>query len=350
MLNATSCSVGASTATMPSLSVLIPVRNAAATLDQALGSIKAQTFQDWEAIVVDDGSSDDTPRRLAAWGRRDERFRILKSREHGGIVASLNRALEAAQAPLIARMDADDCSLPRRLEHQVARMGEGDVAAVGCQVRYFPEGDVAEGARRYQEWLNSLTTPEEHDRDIFVECPLAHPTMVLRADALRSVGGYQANGWAEDYDLCLRLWGAGHRMAKVPEVLFLWRERPDRTSRTHPDYTPEAFLRCKAHYLCRTHLAGGRPAVIFGAGPVGKGIARALTGAGAVLSAFVDVDPRKVGGKIGGVPVLGQEEGMALRGEAFGLAAVGQPGAREELREALRSAGWAEGADFRCVA
>lgn len=334
----------------PAVSVLIPVRNAAATVDQALGSIKAQTFQDWEAIVVDDGSTDDTRRLLASWGRRDTRFRILRNREWQGLVPTLNRALEAAAAPIVARMDADDVSLPRRFEVQMARLAEGDVAAVGCQVRYFPDEAVAGGARRYEGWLNGVITPEEHDRDIFVECPLAHPTLMLRTDVLRGLGGYQDCGWPEDYDLLLRLWAAGHRMAKVPESLFLWRESPTRTSRVHPSYAEKAFMRCKAHYLRETVLSGDKPAIIFGAGPVGKLLARALVLEGVEIRAFVDVDPKKAGWEMYGARVIPQEEGARLRGAGFGLIALGQSGAREGARQLLREAGWAECVDFRCVA
>jgi len=336
---------------MPALSVLIPIRNAGGTLDQALGSVAAQTFRDWEAILVDDGSTDDTPAMLRAWQRREpHRFRILRNERSLGIVASLNRALEEARTPLIARMDADDCCLPRRFERQLERFGAGDVSAVGCRVRYFPDGDVRQGALHYEEWLNSLITAEEHERDLFVECPMAHPTFMLPRELLLDLGGYQDRGWPEDYDLLLRLWEAGGRMAKVPEALLLWRESPDRTSRTHPNYAPDTFFRCKAHYLRRTHLAGDRPAAIFGAGPVGKAMARALRGEGAHVSAFVDVDPRKVGRFLSGIPILDQHAGERLCGQAFGLAAVGQPGAREQLRGLLTDAGWVECVDFRCVA
>lgn len=335
---------------MPALSVLIPARNASVTLDEALESVRTQSFEDWEAVVVDDGSTDETPELLAAWARRDRRFRVVRNEAPRGIVTSLNRALGLARAPLLARMDADDVSLPGRFARQVERIGQGDVAAVGCRVRYFPEEQVRDGARRYQEWLNSLVTPEEHDRDVFVECPLAHPSMLLRRDAVEEAGAYQETGWAEDYDLCLRLWQAGHQLAKVPEVLFLWREGPGRTSRTDSRYAEVTFPRCKAHYLARTILAGGRPFVVFGAGPVGKAIARALLAERAVLRAFVDLDPRRIGQKVYGARVQDPARGFALREEAFGLAAVGQPGARQELRAALRGAGWEEGADFRCVA
>jgi GT2 family glycosyltransferase len=334
----------------PTVSLLIPARNAAATLDQALGSIKAQTLADWEAVVVDDGSTDDTPRLLRAWARRDERIRVLRSPLQKGLVPSLNRALKAARGPVIARMDADDVSLPRRLELQLARLREGDVATVGCRVRYFPEDAVAGGALRYQEWLNEVLTPADHDRDVFVECPLAHPTMMLDARAVRQLGGYQAHGWPEDYDLVLRLWQAGHAMAKVPEVLLLWREHADRTSRVHENYSPAAFLRCKAHYLARTCFASGLPALIVGAGPVGKAIAKAVAAEGVELAGFVELDPRKIGQDVYGAPVMSHEQADSLRGRAYALVALGQPGARSEARRRLTEGGWTECAEFRCVA
>lgn len=333
----------------PSVSILIPARNAAGTLDEALASVAGQTHPDWEALVVDDGSTDPTAEIAAGWAQRDPRFRLLRHEAPAGIVAALNRAVAEARAPVLARMDADDVSHPDRLARQLARLAQGDVHAVGCRVRYFPREQVAGGALRYEAWLNSVVSPAEHDRDIFVECPLAHPTLLVTAEALRQAGGYRPSGWAEDYDLVLRLWEAGYGMAKVPEVLFEWREGPGRTSRTQPEYSLAAMARCRAHYLRRTHLAEW-PAVVFGAGPVGKSIARALLEEGAQLAAFVDLDPRKIGQTVYGVPVLSQAEGLQLRGRAFGLAAVGQPGGREELRNALRAAGWTEGVHFRCVA
>lgn len=334
---------------MPTVSVLIPVRNAAATLHDALASIAGQTFPDWEAIVVDDGSVDDTPTLLAEWGRRDARFRLVRNERSLGLVESLNRAASLAAAPVLARMDADDISLPERFERQLARLAEGDVAAVGCGVRYFPESLVAGGARRYEAWLNSVVTPAEHDRDIFVECPLAHPTLMLRAEAFHAVGGYQARGWAEDYDLLLRLWRRGFAMAKVPDVLLHWREGAGRTSRTHPDYELPALIRCRAHHLRHTHLRE-LPALIFGAGPVGKATARALLAEGVTLAGWVDLDPRKIGQRVYGATVFSQQVGESMRGTAFGVAALGQPGARELVRQALRDAGWWEGVDFRCAA
>jgi GT2 family glycosyltransferase len=334
---------------VPLVSILIPARNAAATLDESLGSLVAQTLTDWEAVVVDDGSTDETPALLARWARREPRARVLPNPGPPGIVGALNAGLAAAAAPTIARMDADDVCLPGRLESQWKRLQAGDAAVIGCRVRYFPADRVRDGARRYESWLNSLITPAEHDRDMFVECPLAHPTLMLPTALLRDLGGYRDAGWPEDYDLLLRLWAEGRRMAKVPEVLLHWREGPGRTSRTHPAYSEAALLRCKVHYL-RERCLRGRPALIFGAGPVGKALARELLRQGAAPAGFVDVDPRKVGQTVHGVPVLDQEAGCALPGAAFGLVALGQPGAREAARALLLAAGRREGEEFRCVA
>jgi glycosyltransferase involved in cell wall biosynthesis len=359
------------------ISILMPARDAAATIDEAVASIVAQSYVDWELIAVDDGSQDETPAILAAWSAREPRIRVLRHDEGRGIVAALNTALAAARGPVIARMDADDISLPERLERQLGLFvapgswllapgredlslpppgarsqepGAAPLGAVGCRVRYFPDEAVGMGARRYEAWLNELVTPEEHARDIFVECPLAHPTFMLRRNVLETVGGYRACGWPEDYDLLLRVWQRGYAIAKVPEVLLLWRESEARASRVHPEYGPDAFRRCKVHYLRATALAGGRPALVWGAGRVGKLLAREILAAGIPLYGFVELDRRKIGQTIYGAPVFSLPEALARRGEAFGLAAVGQAGAREEIRTTLQAAGWIDGQDFCCVA
>lgn len=337
--------------TAPVISILMPVRDAAATLLEALASLFAQTWREWELVAVDDGSKDATAELLAEAAARDPRVRVLRHAEGCGIVTALNTGLAVARGALIARMDADDIALPQRLARQKALLeADATLGAVGCRVRYFPGETVGQGARRYEEWLNRLVTPEEHVRDLFVECPLAHPTFMLRRAALEAVGGYQAQGWPEDYDLLMRLWLSGWRLAKVPEVLLLWRESPTRASRVHPDYQPEAFRRLKVHYLGRSYLAGSRPALVWGAGRVGKLLARELQAAGTPLFGFVELDPRKIGQRIYGAPVLSLPEALSRRGEAFGLAAVGQAGAREEIRATLAAAGWVEGRDFCCVA
>ncbi len=323
----------------PRISVLLPIRNAAETLDQALGSLAAQTFSDFEIIAVDDGSDDDTPRLLADWVSRDRRIRSSTTPPLG-IVSALNTAAAAARGELLARMDADDVSVSTRFERQLALLDtHPDLVACGSRVRYVPRDAVRDGALRYERWVNSVVTPEDMHRDLFVECPIPHPSLVVRRSAFELVGGYRDMGWPEDYDLLLRLWEAGYRFGKVPEMLLEWRERPERLSRNDSRYSEEAFRLCKVHFL--SPRIAGRAVVVWGAGPVGKAFARALQDEGHQVVAFVDLDHRKIGQTIHGAPVV-HPTAIGKYKNAFILAAVGSADARAEIRDSLRAAGFKE--------
>jgi len=327
------------------------VRNGARYLPGCIRSLEAQTLEDVEFVVVDDGSSDGTADLLASWAREDARVRVFR-RASGceGVVACLERARAEARAPVLARMDHDDIALPDRLSAQLGLLeARPEVVLCGCHVELFRADGLGDGSSRYQAWLNSLTEPTEIARDLFVECPLAHPTFMMRSDAVAEVGGYRDRGWPEDYDLLLRLWEAGGSFAKVPEVLLRWRDRPNRLSRTSSDYTPAAFRRLKVDVLRRTLLEGREGVVVWGAGPTGKAFSRALSEVAVPVRVFVDLDPRKVGQEIHGAPVIRPEGVEAYRG-SFCVLAVGQRGAREEIRVELSAHEWREMTDFCAVA
>jgi len=333
----------------PAISVLLPVRDGGSFLHDAIASVEAQSFANFEVIAVDDGSTDGSGELLATWAARDTRVRVLRQAPRG-IVAALERARGEARGRYLARMDSDDVNEPTRLAKQFALMeADSTLAACGCGVRYFPRHRVRDGARRYEEWINAASSPGDIARDMFVECPIAHPTFFLRARAVEAVGGYHDRPWPEDYDLVLRLWEAGGRFDKVPERLLRWRERDGRLSRSDARYGAPAFLSCKVHYLAKTLLARRRGAVVWGAGPIGKAAARALQSAGVKVLAFAELDPRKLGQEIHGAPVLGTGEALRVRG-ALHLAAVGQEGARDLIRETLAGAGMMEFADYVAIA
>jgi hypothetical protein len=300
-------------------------------------------------VAVDDGSTDATGEILGAWAARDPRVTVLRQAP-AGLVPSLEVARGHARGRFLARMDADDVAAPQRLARQLEMMLERrELVGCGCRIRYVPEPLVQEGARRYQAWLNSLLEPEEIARDVFVECPLAHPTFFLRAEAVAVAGGYRDMGWPEDYDLLLRLWEAGGRFAKAPETLLDWREGAGRLSRVDDKYGAEAFRRVKVYFLRRTLLQGRDGAVVWGAGPTGKAFAHTLMAAGTRVHAFVDLDPRKIGQTIHGAPVVAPADVERYRG-ALCVAAVGQPGARAEIRQTLSGLGWSEMVGFVAVA
>jgi cellulose synthase/poly-beta-1,6-N-acetylglucosamine synthase-like glycosyltransferase len=333
----------------PILSVLLPVRNGESFLQDALVSLQEQTVEAIEVLAVDDGSTDGTEEILRGVAREDPRVRVL-SQEAKGIVGALEAARIRSRGRYLARMDADDLAHKRRFEAQLEMMAaDTRLVATGTGVEYFPRDQVRGGALRYEGWINALTSHEAMVRDLFVECPLPHPTLLLRADVLEWVGGYRETTWPEDYDLVLRLWEGGGRFGKVAEPLLRWREGPDRLSRTHPTYAEEAFRRCKVHFLLRSHLAGGRGVVIWGAGPVGKAFARELQAQGGRLRAFVDLSPRKQGQEIHGVRVVTPDEAGRFTSELH-LAAVAQPGGREVIRSDLTRMGKTELEDFLAVA
>jgi cellulose synthase/poly-beta-1,6-N-acetylglucosamine synthase-like glycosyltransferase len=333
----------------PAVSVLLPVRDAAGTLPRALDSLRRQTIEDWEVVAVDDGSEDDSGRILEAAAAADPRIQVVRTPPRG-LVPALELARGRARAPLIARMDADDHAEPERLACQLELLrARTDLVGCGTHVRYFPRDRVRAGLRRYERWLNGIRAPEDVDRELWVECPLAHPTFCLRAEAVDRVGGYRAMGWPEDYDLVLRLRLAEGPLGVVPRVLHHWRDSPERLSRTAPEYSEAAFRRVKLHHLARSLLDGRSGLLVCGAGPVGKAFAREAFRQGIRVVAFADLSPRRIGEVIHGAPVVHPGEMGRFRG-ALGVAAVGQAGARREIREAFTALGWVEGVDFVAVA
>jgi glycosyltransferase involved in cell wall biosynthesis len=335
----------------PAVSVLLPVRDGAATIDQAVASVLDQTWRDLELVIVDDGSADDTGARLAGWAGRDPRVRILRGPARG-LVPALAEGLAACRAPLVARMDADDLCHPERLAAQLAFLDEHPelgVAASLVEGRTVDGQPLARGMARYLAWSNGLCTPEAIARERFVESPLVHPSAVLRRPVLMDAGGYRDGPFPEDYDLWLRLLGRGVRLAKVPRVLLTWREHPGRATRRDPRYGPRQHRALKIAALLEGPLATPRPLVFWGAGIEGKPLLRALLAHGHTPLAVLDIDPRKVGQRLHGLPVVRPSALAALvapHPDALVLVAVGIPEARPGIRDDLRAIGLVEGQSY----
>lgn len=201
----------------PAVSVLMPVYNGERFLAEAIDSILGQTFTDFEFVIVDDGSTDASPAILADYASRDPRIRVL-TQANAGIVAALNRGLAECRAPLVARMDADDISLPTRLERQVAFLGgHPAVAVVGTAFQLVSDtggaGPVVRHATGHAAIVRGLRRGN---------C-LAHPTVMMRRDPIQAVGGYREFlRHAEDYDLWTRV-AERHELANLPECLLRYR-------------------------------------------------------------------------------------------------------------------------------
>lgn len=324
----------------------MPVRNEEKFLPAALASIAAQTCRDWELVVVDDGSSDGTAAILGA-AAADPRVRVLQNRGKG-LVPALNQGLAACRAPLLARMDGDDIAHPQRLARQLTLLAANPATGlVAASFRHFPRRDLKIGMLAYEQWQNSLVNHDLIMADIFVESPFVHPGVLCKKEILTALGGYRDMGWAEDYDLWLRMAQAGVRFARNAEPLLFWRDRPERATRTMDEYSADAFRRCKLHHLGNGFLHGAEEVILAGAGKEGRAWQRLLAEAGIRVALWVDVDPKKNGRLLHGARIV-SPSGLAP-GSGRMLVTVGTRGARAGIRAWAETAGFRELTDYICV-
>ena len=212
--------------TAPLVSVVMPVYNGERFVVEAVRSILAQTFRDFECLVVDDGSTDRTPELLAAEQARDPRLVVHRQPSNLGFRTALTTGCALARGELIARMDADDISLPTRLERQVAFLQEHPtVGVVGSAIQFVDDRGVRGRIKSYPigGGLTSVTRVTTRSRVLFFNS-LVHPSVMLRRAVLEAAGGYPTGctGGTEDYALFLELsWKS--RIANVADVLLLYR-------------------------------------------------------------------------------------------------------------------------------
>lgn len=331
---------------MPAVSILMPVRDAAATLPAAVESLRAQEEGDWELVAVDDGSSDGSGEWLDGQAARDHRVRVLHP-GRVGIARALNIGLQNIRAPLVARMDADDLMHPARLGEQCAWLAANPHAdLVSCLVCQGNKGGA--GYAAHVDWINSLCDHRLMSLRRFVDAPVAHPSVVFRRATVEKHGGYRDGDFPEDFELWLRWLGAGAIFGKVEKELLVWNDSPGRLSRVDPRYSPGAFHRIKAGYLAawlRENVPPEKPVLLWGAGRVTRRRFDALEAAGIPIAGFIDIDPAKWGRHRDGRQVIGPDA-LPPPGAIFVLAGVGNRGAREAITRHLEAHGHAEGRDF----
>ncbi len=326
---------------MPKVSVVLPVFNAASTIERAIDSILEQTLRDIELIVVDDGSTDETATLVQEI--KDPRIRLIHQ-NHQHVATAANLGMSHATAPLVARMDADDYAYPNRLELQREILLREKLDVVGCQIRIVNDnGQAVLTMANYQHWINDETlTPEKICELRFVEFPLVNPTIMARRPYFEL--RFRDGDFPEDYDLMLRAAARGMRFGKVAQTLLDWTDRPERLTRTDGRYTPEAFDRCR-----RTHLLGGpledvQEVDVWGMGQTGKPWIRWLQENDIHVRHGYDVSPRKQGVEIHGVSVTTPDELLPADSTPL-LIAVGAHGARQVIMPQVLERGYVIGGD-----
>ena len=201
----------------PTVSVVMPAFNAAAFLDEAVCSILDQTFRDFEFIIIDDGSTDATASILQKYAKADGRVRVYRQ-ENQGVIGALNRACRMAQGQFIARMDADDISLPHRFARQLEFLEKHqEIGIVGTWASTIDERGSVRG-----EWCLSPNSKMLRWNLFFRVCVI-HPTVLMRREILEKLNFYRAEAiYADDWDLWLRA-SAITEFSNTPEILFKYR-------------------------------------------------------------------------------------------------------------------------------
>lgn len=235
---------------VPLVSVLMPAYNSEAFVGEAVASMLAQTFTDFELLIIDDGSTDSTRAVLEAI--HDSRLRLVANPYNLGLIKTLNRGLELAAGHYIARMDADDVSAPERLERQVEFLeSHPEVDVLGTMANLIDESGKTIG-----KLADYPTEADDVRAYLLRECCLIHPTVMFRKDVVRALGGYDLSArHAEDYDLWLRL-SDDHEIANLPEALVSYRMHRNQVSVRNVATQHRGAQRCRSAALRRRAARG----------------------------------------------------------------------------------------------
>lgn len=225
------------------------MKNASKWVAQTLESIKKQTYKNWEVIVIDDHSEDDSYSIVHHFALNDNRIHVFKN-ESVGIIPALNQALKLAKGEFLSRMDADDIMPANRLFLMVNKLQQlPKKAIVTGKVNYFSEETVSEGYQKYEKWLNNRVKQDDFYQHIFRECIVASPNWMGRTQAFLNYHLLENLSYPEDYDLCFHWKKNGFTIHSIDEVTLLWREHPLRTSRNSERYQQEAFFQLKLKWF-----------------------------------------------------------------------------------------------------
>lgn len=212
---------------MKTVSVIMGIYNCAGTLPDAIDSLLKQTYTDWELILCDDGSSDDTLRVAERYRQQyPDQIVLLRNEHNMGLNYTLNKCLDAAKGSYIARMDGDDLCDPERFEKQVRFLEEHpEYAIVSSAMNHFDENGIFRTTQ-----LKDFPQP----LDLVYANPFCHAPVMIRAEAYRAVGGYTVDKRmlrVEDVNLWFKLYAAGYRGHNIPEPLYSMRDDRNATAR-----------------------------------------------------------------------------------------------------------------------
>lgn len=330
----------------PQISVILPYYNSADTLSESIESILSQQFEDFELLLVDNNSEDESYDLASRFAARDHRIRLL-SEDNQGIAHALNRGLAESRGKYIARMDADDISYPERFLLQCQFLEDNpDTGLIACCVNYIHDEGLQYGLFEYVKWNNGIISFDDISKSRFIESPVIHPTVMFRRELFDRFGPYKQGEFPEDYELWLRWLENGVKMEKLPNILLDWRDSSKRLTRTDDRYSTLSFFETKTVFLYNW-LKENNPwhphIVVWGAGRISRQRFALLHDLGVEPRFYIDLRANPTRNVI-------EYTRTPPAGKHFIVNYVGNREARDKIREFLFDLGYMEGKDFICVA
>lgn len=329
----------------PLVSIIMAVKDTAPYLPACLDSILNQTYQNWELIAVNDHSSDRTPEILAGYAEKDARVRVFHSKRHK-LIPTLKEGYQQVRGSLINRMDSDDKMPFDKLEALVkewSKYGKGTVIAGGTE-HFVDEGEVGDGFRRYEKWLNQVAKNSTHYQEIYQECVIPSHSWMLHKEDLDLVGAFNPEVYPEDYDLCFRFYRNGLKVVGIDKVLHFWRDRSNRISRTWEEYKDNRYFHLKLPYFYELDRDPSRPLVLWGAGRNGKDLAKLILEREQGIHWVCD-NERKIGKDVYGVKMQHFDRIPKLENPQI-ITVVASPSDKVEIRDQLAKWGKEPAKDF----
>lgn len=237
------------------------IYNCASTLEQAVASIQRQTFTNWELILCDDGSSDNTYQVAQALAAQDSRIVLLRNPQNLGLNQTLNNCLAVATGDYIARMDGDDDCVPERFEKQLNLLEHHlEFQITSCPMKLFDENG---------EWGQTTVPEYPTPEDVVSGTPISHAAVMLRKECIDAVGGYTVDKRmlrVEDVNLWIKLYAAGYRCHNIQEPLYRMRNDQNALNRRKYIYRVNSvyvrLLGCKMLHLgLKSYLGSIRPMI-----------------------------------------------------------------------------------------
>lgn len=329
------------------VSVIIPVCNAEKTLQTAVDSIFKQSFASWELILVENGSDDATWSICRNLALHDSRV-ICASLPEKNIARALNHGIDLASHPLIARMDADDYSFPDRLEIQARFLTENpEYGLISGKVDMPSDGMKNNGYREYVNQINDWVSRADLEKYRFIESPFAHPSVMFRKSLMEMFGVYSTDPIPEDYELWLRWFKNGVKMAKLPQKVIRWNDSPDRLSRTHVHYSKGAFDQVRYDFLAdylRELISPEKDVYVWGGGKLAKQKLRKIQNRICLsIKGIIEVKPKE---KL--KPGEFHYSEIPEPGQTFIISLVSNRGMYLEIEKFLVERRYTPGMDFIC--